>query len=482
MPSEPKSQALTPAETSASVLVVDDERSVRFAIAEVLTEAGYQVLEAASVSEARGLVSRADVVVSDLAMPEQDGFTLLEAMRREHAELPMILLTAHGNERMAVKAMKLGAWDYLTKPFDIDELTLSIERALQTRRLASSDRRRTLQDSMGLWLVGESPAFLQALELARRVAARDVSVLVSGESGTGKEAIASLIHAASPRKDRPLIRFNCAALTESLANAELFGHAKGAFTGAGNKREGFFQRADRGTLVLDEVAELPLSVQAALLRALQQGEVQPVGSAATERVDVRVVACSAVGLEERVKQGRFRADLYYRLRVVELRVPNLEERKQDIPLLVRHFQHKYRERFGLADVPLPEELTLHWQHSSWPGNVRELENKVAEVLALSDDGTLSRAQLDALLGHPARSGTDANGPRAPADSEPNEGSLRTRVAEFERGLIEAALIHAGGNQSQAARSLGTTRTTLIDKMRRLGVQWEPNSGGGRQTE
>jgi DNA-binding NtrC family response regulator len=459
---------------SGTILVVDDERPVRFAICEVLRDAGYSVLEADSVQAALEHLARAELIISDLAMPGQDGLQLLNIVRREQPETPLLILTAHGNERAAVSAMKSGAADYLTKPFDIDELRLSVQRALERKRLLASDQRRVLQEHTGQWLVGESAVFQQLLRTAARVASRDVNVLLSGETGTGKEGIASLIHAASSRRDRPLVRFNCGAITESLAQAELFGHTKGAFTGAHQPRDGYFQRAHKGTLVLDEVAELPLTVQAALLRALQQGEVQPVGATSTSAVDVRVVACSAVSLEERVREGRFRADLYYRLRVVELRVPSLAERASDIPLLCRHFQLKYAERFGLSDVPLPQALVLLLAGRPWPGNVRQLENRVAEILALSDDGVVSESaepswrptDVDPRTAQTRESDVSA---ATPLDPDSSEVGLRERVMAFERSLIERALASAAGNQSQAARSLGTTRTTLIDKMKRFGL-------------
>jgi two-component system response regulator AtoC len=293
------------------------------------------------------------------------------------------------------------------------------------------------------------------LRAAQRVADRDVTVLIEGETGTGKEAIASLVHAYSRRSKKPLIRFNCAAVTESLAQAELFGFEKGAFTGAGQRHEGFFRRAHGGTLVLDEVSELPAPVQSSILRALQEGEVQAHGSKRVEKVDVRVIACTNVPLLESVRVGRFREDLYYRLNVVQLTVPPLRERHSDVPLLARHFQVKYAERFGLSDVPLPASVIEQFCRQSWPGNVRELEISVAKLLALSEDGVVDESELAQ-----RHSGAGATVP---------EGSLRERVANFERRAIEAALDASDGNQSEAARRSRTTRTTLIDKMKRLGL-------------
>ena len=439
------------------VLVVDDEAPVRFTVAEVLRDAGFEVIEADGVEAAQSHAPNQDVIVTDLSMPGGSGLDLLAWVRVHCPEVPVVLLTARGSERIAVQAMKQGAWDYLCKPFDNDELGLSVERAAERVRLRRSEQRRTAQNDLAGLVVGESASFTRMLEKAARIARRDINVLLSGETGTGKEAVASLIHAQSERRQHPLIRFNCAALTESLAEAELFGYEKGAFTGATRAHDGFFRRAHGGTLVLDEVGELPSSVQSTLLRALQQGEVQPLGARAVEHVDVRVIACTHAPLERFVETGRFRADLFYRLNVVEITVPPLRDRPSDIPLLARHFQLKYAERFGLCDVPLPLELIAAWQARPWPGNVRELENTVAELLALSDDGVLSSPLAvplaEASTGKPAQA-----------------ASLRERLETFERDLIQNALLETRDNQSQAARLLGTTRTTLIDKMKRLGIK------------
>ena len=451
----------------ARVLVVDDEAPVRFTVAEVLRDAGFEVLEADGVDAALEPAPSQDVIVSDLSMPGRSGLDLLAWVRTHCPDVALLLLTARGSERTAVEAMKQGAWDYLVKPFDNDELCLSVGRAAERVRLRRSEERRTAQNDLAQLVVGESPAFTRMLDKAARIARRDINVLLQGETGTGKEAIASLIHAHSQRRSKPLIRFNCAALTESLAEAELFGYEKGAFTGATRAHDGFFRRAHGGTLVLDEVYELPNTAQSSLLRALQQGEVQPLGARAVEHVDVRVIACTHAPLQKFVEAGRFRADLFYRLNVVEITVPPLRDRLEDIPLLARHFQLKYAERFGLSDVPLPPELIAAWQRHPWPGNVRELENTVAELLALSEDGELDRNSLPHAHELPVDKHTGA------INQGPLDGSvlsLRERTEAFECDLIREALAKAQDNQSQAARLLGTTRTTLIDKMKRLGIK------------
>jgi two-component system response regulator AtoC len=290
------------------------------------------------------------------------------------------------------------------------------------------------------------------------VAGREVPVLIRGETGTGKELIATLLHAASPRAQRPLVRFNCAAISAELAEAELFGHVKGAFTGAVATRSGFFAQADGGTLVLDEVGELPMAVQPKLLRALQQGEVQAVGASRVERVDVRVVACTHRDLAAEARAGRFREDLYYRLNVVELTVPPLRERREDIPLLAEAFRARYAQRFSLVDARLSPALVEALRARDWPGNVRELENAVARLLALSEGGELGVEALSRLSASPE------SAPQA------GTGTLREQVAAFERSLIARALEETGGNQSEAARRLGLTRVTLIDKLKRHGLR------------
>ncbi len=442
----------------AKVLVVDDDAALRFTLEEVLEEKGFERVSAVSGEEALRLLAGVDAVITDLAMPGMDGLGLLARLREQDPDLPVILLTAHGNERIAVQAMKAGAYDYLHKPFSSEELALVVARAVEARQLREAARTLRIERAVGGPVVGQSPAFRRLLEAAQRVAGRDVPVLVRGETGTGKELIATLLHAASPRGQRPLVRFNCAAISAELAEAELFGHMKGAFTGAVANRSGFFAQADGGTLVLDEVGELPLAIQPKLLRALQQGEVQAVGASRVERVDVRVVACTHRDLAAEARAGRFREDLLYRLNVVELVVPPLRERKEDIPLLIETFRARYAQRFGLVDVRLSPELVEALRARDWPGNVRELENAVARLLALSEGGELGVEALSRLSASPEST------PSAGA------GTLREQVAVFERSLITRMLEETGGNQSEAARRLGLTRVTLIDKLKRHGLR------------
>jgi two-component system response regulator AtoC len=442
----------------AKVLLVDDEPGVLYTLREVLDERGDEVVTATSGQEALERLEGVEAVVTDLSMPGMDGLALLRAVRERDASLPVIVLTAHGSERAAVHAMKAGAHDYLRKPFDIDEVGLVVERAAEAYRLRGRQRRLEAEHALGRPIIGESAALRRVLDAATRLADRDVTVLVRGETGTGKELLAALLHYQSRRASGPFVRFNCAALPTELAESELFGHVRGAFTGATGPRKGYFAQADGGTLVLDEVGELPLALQPKLLRALQEGELQPVGAGRVERVDVRVVACTHRELAAEVKAGRFREDLYYRLAVVELVMPPLRERREDIPALAEAFARRCAERFGLEGVQLSPELLQQLQQRDWPGNVRELENAVTRLVALSTGGPIGGEPLTATA-----AGTQAQGGPHPPQS------LREQVNAFERELLQRTLSESGGNQSEAARRLQLSRVTLIDKLKRHGL-------------
>jgi two-component system response regulator AtoC len=323
---------------------------------------------------------------------------------------------------------------------------------------------RTLESSLGVRIVGSSPAILRAIETAKRLADKDVTVLVRGETGTGKELFSTLLHARSRRAEKPLVRFNCAAIPHDLAEAQLFGYARGAFTGAASAHAGYFVQANGGTLVLDEVAELSLAIQAKLLRVLQEREVQPLGSTRVERVDVRLISSTHRDLAGEMKAGRFREDLYYRIAVVELRVPSLRDRRDDIPILAREFARKYSERFGLPEVAeLSPELLELLAQAPWPGNVRQLENAIARCVALGT-GKIIGASAFALVGSPR----DAV-PEGGADLAGEGPSYREQMDAFERNLLGATLAAADGNQSEAGRRLGLSRATLYDRLQRHGL-------------
>jgi DNA-binding NtrC family response regulator len=440
-----------------TVLVVDDEAAVRFTLTEILGEQGLQVIAVASADEASQRLHEAALVITDLVMPGREGLDLVREIRARAPELPVIVITARGSERVAVESMKAGAYDYLGKPFDLDELVLVVRRALEARRLRERSGALAAERRLGQAIVAESPLMARVLADARRVAGRDITVLLQGETGTGKEVVAALIHAESRRSGQPYVRFNCAALPADLAEAELFGHARGAFTGATTAREGYCRKADGGTLLLDEVGELPLPTQAKLLRLLQEGEIQPVGEG-VKKVDVRIIACTNRNLREEARAGRFREDFYYRLAVVELVIPPLRERREDIPALAELFRARYADRFGLDDARLSPALVEQLARQDWPGNVRELENTLARALALSAGGPLGPEALD-----------DRARPAAPART------FRAQSAAFERDLLERTLQNCGGNQSEAARRLELSRPTLIEKLKRHGLL--PRTGG-----
>ncbi|MBZ0235713.1 MAG: sigma-54 dependent transcriptional regulator [Deltaproteobacteria bacterium] len=451
----------------SSILLVDDEPGVLFTLQEVLVDRGHTVVTARSGAEALPKLDDADVVLTDLQMPGMSGLELIAAIAARDASLPVILLTAHGSERIAVAAVKAGAYDYLTKPFDIDEVAVVIERALEARQLRVANRRLAIEHTMGRRIVGDSPVMRRLLDATARVAARDVTVLVRGETGTGKEFVAQLLHAQSKRAAGPLVRFNCAAIPAELAEAELFGHTRGAFTGATSARAGFFAEAHGGTLVLDEVGELPLGVQAKLLRALQEGEIQPVGSGKVDKVDVRVVASTNRDLAAEARAGTFREDLYYRLAVVELVVPPLRDRRGDIPALAAEMARRYGEKFGTGALSLEPALLDALTAAPWPGNVRQLENVIARLAALVTGTTLHLADW-----------TDQP-PPAPevppeevdrGDTTELGPTLKEQVEAFERGVIARMLAATGGNQSEAARRLGTSRVTLVDKLKKYGLR------------
>jgi two-component system response regulator AtoC len=449
------------------VLVIDDDASLRFTLEAVLTDAGLTVETAdggaagLAAFEARG----ADVVLTDLAMPGVDGMKVLEALRAQDPGVPVLMLTAHGSERVAVAAMKAGAQDYLPKPFDPDELVLTVKRAIETRELRLQNARLRTETTLGRSIVAESPGMRRVIDMVARVAPKDVTVLFTGESGAGKDVMATAIHAHSRRSDKAFVRFNAAAIPAELAEAELFGHTKGAFTGAAAARLGYFQQADHGTLFIDEIGDLALPVQAKILRALQSGEVQPVGGRA-EQVDVRLVAATNRDLSAEVKAGRFREDLFYRLNVVPIRVPPLRERPEDIEPLVRTFVRSYAERYGMGSVDMEPALVEALQHDPWPGNVRELENTIARLLALSPDERITlalwRTLTDPVTLTPATAG---NGGGDPGPGKP----LRARVEFFERSIIAEQFQASAKNQSETARRLGISRPALIEKLHKYGL-------------
>ena len=401
-----------------------------------------------------------DAVLTDVRMAHMDGITTLSQIRAWNPAIPVLIMTAWSSVESAVDALRLGAYDYLTKPLDFDVLRLSLERALDHTRLATENqelrRRLTHQESP---ILGRSQPVRELVEMVETVAPTEATVLITGESGTGKELVARAIQTASLRKDKPFVTINCAALAENLLESELFGHEKGAFTGADRRREGRFVQADKGTLFLDEIGEMPLSLQAKLLRVLQQGEVQRVGSDEPLTVDVRVIAATNRVLADEVAAGRFREDLFYRLNVIGLEVPPLRARQEDIPLLAAAFleRHAAANRKSLKGfTPQAMDAMLRY---SWPGNVRELENAVERAVILTTTDYVTERALPL---------TVQNAPPAAEDDLSALGSMS--LEDVEKKAIEATLRETEDNKSEAARRLGITRATLHSKLKKYGLE------------
>jgi DNA-binding NtrC family response regulator len=437
------------------VLVVDDDASLRYTLREILEAADLEVDDAEDgVAALEHLQAHpAQLVITDLRMPRLDG---MELLRRLAGQGPrVVVITAHGSERQAVEAMKAGAYDYFRKPFETEELLAVVRRATEAARLSLENERLQGELTLSRTMVFSSEAMARLGVLASRVAPRESTVLITGESGTGKERLAEAIVRASRRASRPFVRFNCASLTAELAEAELFGHTRGAFTGAVRSRGGLFGEAEGGTILLDEVGELAAPLQGMLLRTLQEGEIRVVGEDRPRKVDVRVLAATHRDLKAEVARGTFREDLYYRLAVIELHIPPLRDRPEDIPVLARHFLDRCAERLDSTPFTAPAGLVERLACHAWPGNVRELQNAIERLVALSPEGELDLS----LLPIPPTVGAPTSAP---------EG-LRERVEAYERGLIVEALRASNGNRSEAARSLGVSRVTLHDKLRKYAI-------------
>jgi len=445
------------------VLIVEDEEPFRKVVGEILQGAGYEVVLCDSGAKACELAASRpfDLAISDVRLGDgPDGMEVLAAFQSSQPQTPVILMTAFGDVENVMKAIQQGAYDYISKfPFQPRELVQTVERALERRRLLEENRalRREGRGRMRE-IVGRSPAMLEVYKLVARVAVSMSTVLVVGESGTGKELVARAIHSHSSRAAGPFVAVNCTALAESLLESELFGHAKGAFTGAEKSKRGLFEEAQGGTLFLDEIGDIQPKMQAHLLRVLQEGELRRVGGSEPIRVDVRVVAATNRDLEEEVQRGRFREDLYFRINVVTIRLPPLRERPEDIPLLVDHFLSKYAQREGRAEAGIADEAMELFRSYGWPGNVRELENVVERALALSKSGIILPSDLP-----PEVRGGDSR--QAPLSGH-SLVSDRPTLAELEQRYVNLILQQEGGNKKRAAEILGIDRRTLYRTLER----------------
>lgn len=479
---------------TATVLVADDEESIRWVLETALREAGHSVELAASGSEALERLTKGgiDVALVDIRMPDLDGLTLLTRLRERDVEVPVIVITAQNTMSNAIEAMKRGAFEYLTKPFDVEEVQILVERAVEMRRQAS-DLQRLAQDNrrrfeLGVELIGKTAAMQAIFKTIGRVAHTDATVLIQGESGTGKELIGRAIHSHSPRWAGPFVALNCSAVPRDLLESELFGHEKGAFTGAIEQRAGVFETANGGSLLLDEIGDMPLELQAKLLRVIQERELTRIGGREVIKADCRIIAATHRDLEAMVRDGKFREDLYFRLKVVPITVPPLRQRREDIPELVDYFIAKVNRDMGTTISGLSRESLAQLVEHDWPGNVRELENTLVRAAVLAAGRTLMPQDL-ALSRKPERAPVDENlaldelirlkiAEYFP-EGAPEPRDLYDRVVEsVERPLIELTLVRTGGNQLRAAAILGINRNTLHKKITHLGIEPRrvPNAG------
>ncbi|PZR60585.1 MAG: two-component system response regulator [Chloroflexi bacterium] len=489
-----------------SVLVVDDDSAVRSLLNDLLVTDGYAVRLAKTGAEALAAVEeqRPDLVLMDVKLPDQDGLAALKQLKQRHGELEVIVMTAFGGSSTAIKAMEQGAYDYVTKPFELDDLMATLRRVFEHQDMASEVSALRLELGKTAAererIVGSSRPMLEVYKLIGKVASSDATVLITGESGTGKELVAEALHRASKRNPYPLVKVSCAALPESLLETELFGHEKGSFTGAMTMRKGRFEMANKGTIFLDEIGEMTLGTQTKLLRILQEREFERIGSNTPIKVDLRVVTATNRNLAAEVEKGRFREDLYYRLNVVHIHMPPLRERKEDIPALVEHFLVKFRHTPGAIPTTISEEALQKLMAYDWPGNVRELENAVERAVVLSRGNVIrtdhlpfgdarearNRARLSArkqqldeeemadpfgITDEEAMNAESSpgGGARSNGRGGGEGGSLKRAVADLEKRLILEALERTGGNRSKAAEELGIYRRLLYAKLREFGL-------------
>ncbi len=455
----------------AKILVVDDEIYMREIVRGALHDAGFAVEEAADGMSAIQMIRRYpyDVVVTDLRLPGAPGEQVLEEAVSIFPETIVIIMTGFGNIQTAVEAIRRGAYDYLPKPFQLDELVMRVEKGLQERKLKSENtmlRSELLERYQSSNLIGNSSAMQQIYRLIALVADKTSTILIAGETGTGKELVARAIHYNGSRRNQPLVCVNCGAIPGNLLEDELFGHVKGAFTGAHQHRVGRFEQANHGTLFLDEIGTMPLELQVKLLRVLQDREFQKVGGAATVKVDVRIIAATNMDLSERVKKGEFREDLYYRLNVIPILIPPLRQRREDIPLLVSHFVRKFCSEQQQALKQVSHLAMKHLIAFDWPGNVRQLENAMEMAVALSGD----RQLLD-LADFPMVECTSPGDFVPQSIDIPEDGlDFNSVVSELERRLILSSLEATGGNKKRAASLLRLKRTTFVEKLKRMGME------------
>ncbi len=469
----------------SSVLVIDDDETVRDVIKMFLQAKGFEVTTASDGQTGldRFREEKFDAVLSDLVMPGVNGIEVLKGIVEQNTNTPVIMITAYGSVQTAVEAMKMGAFDYVTKPFVLDELHIILERAIGVSMLHKENLMLKMQLKKKYnfkGLIGDSPQMQKVYEMIEKIADTDSTVMITGESGTGKELVAKTIHFNSSRSQRPFVPLNCAAIPKDLLESELFGHERGAFTGAMSTRIGRFELAHSGTLFLDEIGELDPSLQVKLLRVLQEREFERVGGVKTIKVDVRILAATNKDLEKATKEGKFREDLFYRLNVIPLQLPPLRKRIEDFPLLIEHFVHELSKRRKREPLKFSQEVMDCLVKYKWPGNVRELENLIERLTILSSGNVVTVSDLPEKI-HQLTIPEIEDSAHSPEVSEHQGGygalpvyglDLNTYVNNIEKNLILKALEKTGGVRSKAAGLLGLNRTTLIEKMKKMGIEMQ----------
>ena len=460
-----------------TILVADDDASIRSLLKQLLADEGFAVLEASTGVEVVEKVKEAspDLVVMDVRMPELDGIEALSRIKATHPKTAVLIMTAFGSSNAAIRAMELGAFDYITKPFEIDKISHTVKRVLDYQDLTQEVE--VLRDEISSLvqterIVGNSPAMQEVYKTIGKVAKADATVLITGESGTGKELVAEALHFNSNRRSGPMVKVSCAALPESLLEAELFGHEKGSFTGAMTQRRGRFEMADKGTIFLDEIGEMTVPTQTKLLRVLQERKLERIGSNLPIKVDIRIVCATNKDLQKSVEQQKFRDDLYYRLNVINIHMPPLRDRKEDVPSLVEHFLAKHRYSATAQPAAISEEAVRRLMEYNWPGNVRELENVTERAVVLSRGQIITSRELP-FGEHEVGDGDDAEGGD---DQKADSSFFKKSVAQFEKDLIMKALRDANGNRSKAAEMLGIYRRLLYAKIKEYALEGYPPKG------